>query len=598
MSFATEKEKPVSNKVVLVEMSIGRNQINWLNYSAGIWYYRFNTFKKNVSHSFLDGNFLFGPFGSSDTSDSGINFTPFDVQSVSVDSETYTEQSSIADLISNNKSWYYTRDETEFFIHVDGFDDPRNHIVIIGLTMALSNKEKHINNGYYEPLVKGSFVITKSKDPLEFGIIRMDGATLDLGNLDGRFDDFTDSIVFGQPIDVKYGIDGLDGTEMDYADYRQVGKFHIDDIDIGWPDCKIKLIDFRDQFSRKIPTNTFDQTTYPNLADRNVGKSIPLVWGLVYRVPVICINDEETSPANYAFKTVDVSDHTDGIIDIPQVYVDGLPVTHSNENLALATFTLSTSDYSPGQIVTADLEGFDDTLGALDDNSLDVIEDMLDTYLVIPYDSDHYDQTEWNAIKASTKNVGIFVGKPTEIKQIIQKIQVSNFGNMIVHDDGTYTFRILDRTAAASETVELNEYFTKPRIKYIRNRYLSKVEIGYSQNHGDGSYQWYPKDDLEAAIVAEYKKYKSKEIQTYLTNAVDAQDLAEKYMDLWGKVRGEISTTTGIQNIEFEISDIQNLTLDRITRGWKGARKTEIISLKKDMLGTGQVNIKGLDLDD
>ena len=599
MSFTTEKEKSVSNHVVLAEIDMGRKQINWLNYCAGIWYYRFNTFKKNQEHSFLYGNFLFGPFLSSDTSDSGINFTPFDVGSCIVDGEGYTEQTSIANLISNNKSWYYDRDKTEFYIHVDGFDDPRNHRVIIGLTMTLSNKAKHINGGYYEPRIRGIFSISKSKDPLEFGIIRMDGGSMDLDNKDGFFDDFTDSIVFGQPTDIKYGIDDIDGTEMDYADYKQVGKFYIDDIDIGWPDCKLSLIDYRDRLSLKIPTNVYDQTTYPNLSDRNVGKSIPLPWGPVYRYMPICTNEEDGVAANYSFKLADVTDHASGIISIDKVVVDTTDVTaYKTDYLSDGYFTLPTAYYTPGQKVYVDFTGFDDGLGALDDNSLDVIEDILYTYLSIPYNATYYDTTEWAAIKDSTKDIGFILDKPTEIKKIIENIQQSNFGGFIVHDDGKYTFRMLDRTKIADETVLLNEYFTPPRIRYIRSRYLSKVSIGYAKDYGNNDYRRYLKDDLEADIVAEYKKSKWKEIETYLTNETDAKWLAEKYMDLWGKVRGEITTKTGIQRSEFEIDDVKNLTLDRRDRGWKGPMKTEIIGLQKDLLGTGKVAIRGLVIGD
>jgi len=598
VSFATEKEKTVSNKYVLVEINMGRVQGKWLNYCAGIWYYRFNTFKEDQEHSFLSGNFLFGPFLSSDTSDSGINFTPFDVGSCKVDGGAYSEQSSIANLISNNESWYYDRDATEFYIHVDDFDDPRNHTVIIGITISLSNKEKHINGGYYEPRIMGSFIINKTKDPLEFGIIRKDGGTLQLNNEDGFFDDFANSVVHGQPVDIKYGIDDIDGTEMDYADYQQIGKYLIDDIDIGWGDCKLSLIDYRDNFSLKIPTNTFDQTTYPNLADKYVGRAIPLIWGEVFNFPVICTNDEESTPANYSFKICDVSDHTDGINDIVQVYVNGEAVSHSNEDLTNATFTLSTSDYAPGQTVTADIKGFDDGLGAMDDNSLDVIEDILDTYLNITYNATNYDTTEWAAIKSSTKDVGIGLDQPIEIREIIEIIQRSNFGGFLVHDDGTYTFRQLDRTVAADETVLLNEYFTPPRIRFNRNRYLSKISIGYAHDHANKNYRWYVNDDLEADIFAEYQKYKSREIETYLTNATDAEWLADLHMDLWQKVRGEIITQTGIQNIDFEVDDIHNLTLDRRDRGWKGTKKTVIIGLKKDLLGTGKVLITGLDIED
>jgi len=599
VSYATEKEKKLSDKVVLVELDIGRKQQNWLNYCAGIWYYRFNSFTRNQDHSFGYGNFLFGPFLSSEKMDSGIIFNPFDVGSCFVDGEEYVnEVSSIVNLISTNKSWYYDRNETEFYLHIDKFGDPRLHRVLLGITIALSNKAKHINGGFYEPRVKGIFVIDKSKDPLEFGVIRFDGGNLTLNNEDGFFDSFTRSIIFGQPVVTRYGIDGFDGTEMDYADYKKIATTYIEDISIGWKHCTLSLIDYRKKLSRKLPIHNFDKNTYPYLADKNEGKPVPLGYGTVYNQLVICTNEEEPSPANYSFKVCDISDHPYGIKDIIQVYVGGAKVTHSNENITDATFTLSSTDYSPGKKVTCDYEGYVNGSSDLIENSLDVLEDLLYVYLDIAYNSTNYDTAEWAAIKSSTKNIGFSINDYEEINCIISNIALSNFANFIIRDDGRYTFRILDRAAAAEETVYLDEYFDEPVIEYAGSRFLSSVKIGYAKDYENKEYRWYVKDDLEAEIVAEYKKHRSIEPETYLVNETDAQWLAEKYMDLMRSVRGIITTRTGVQNNEFEIGDIKNLVLDRRDRGWEGSLKTEIIGLQKDLLGTGKVTIKGLVLVD
>jgi len=594
MSFATEKEKASSNKIILAEIDIGRYQQDWLNYCAGFWYYRFNTFKQNQEHSFGYGNFCFGSFGSSGTFDSGIKFVPFDIKSCFVDGEEYYEASSIVDMIATNKSWYYDRDETEFYIHIDKFEDPRFHKIIVGLTLALSNKSKHINNGYYEPKIKGHPVISKTKDPLEFGIIRFDGGSLTLDNEDGFFDNFVDSIVFGQPARILYGIDELDGTEMAYSDYKKICKRYIETINTKWLECQLGLVDYRKLLSRKIPINIYDKTTYPYLADKNIGKSIPLGWGPIYNAPVTCTNDEESAPSNYSFKICDVSDHSYGIKAIDQVYVGDVKVNHSNANLTGATFTLSTTDYKPGQKVTCDYRGYVNASSELIDNSLNILEDILYIYLAIPYNSEYFNQTEWDDAKSKAFDIGLFLEKPEKITEIIEKTALSNFGNFIILDDGRYTFRILDRTASASKTVLLNEYFDEPEIDFDGNKFISKIRIGYAKDHENNEYRWYQDDSLENEIVAEYKKHSDRDFETYLTNETDAKDLAAKFMDLMQKVRGTIKTRTGIQNIEFEVSDIVNLTLDRRDRTWKGPLKTEIIGLKKDLLGTGKVSIEGL----
>jgi hypothetical protein len=534
--------------------------------------------------------------------DSGNNFTPFDIGSFFVDGEEYTnEESSIADCVSTNKSWYYDRDETVLYMHIDGGEDPRLHHIIVGVTIGLSNKSKHVNDGYYRPCIAGGFSIEKSVDPLEFGVVRFSGTkNIQLHNEDGYFDNFMDNILYGQPARAKYGIDDMDGTEMSYADYRQVMKLYIEKFTLNWTRCQMVLVDYRKLFSRKLPIRFFNKDDYPNLKDSNVGKPIPLTWGPAYNVEAVCTNDEESgSPANYTFKLVDVTDHANGIKSIDKVTVENTDKTaYKTDDLTNGQFTLPSAHYSPGQRVYVDYQGFVDGGSNLIKNSLDVIEDILDTYLEVPYNANNYNTTAWEAIQASTKNLGVHIGKQEKVSTIIGKIALSNFGYFIQQDDGLFTFKILDRTAAADETVLLNEYFDEPEIDFDGSRYLSSVRIGYAKDQANDEYRWYEDNSLESDIVAEYKKYNSKDYETYLTSKSDAQDLAGKFMDFMKEVRGTLVTATGIQRVDFEIGDVKNLTLDRRDRGWKGALKTAIIGLKQDLTGTGKVTITGLILVD
>jgi len=342
MSFETAKEEKISDKILLLELDLGRKQQNYINYCVPVWCYRFNTFKRAQEHSFGYGNFGFGPFMSSGTMDSGINFTPFDIGSFFVDGEEYTnEESSIADCVSTNKSWYYDRDETVLYMHIDGGEDPWFHTVIIGIIVGLSNKSKFINEGYYRPCIAGGFSIEKSVDPLEFGVVRFSGTkNVSILNEDGYFDNFMDNIVYGQPARVKYGIDDMDGTEMSYADYRQVMKLYIEKFILNWTRCQMVLVDYRKLFSRKLPIRFFNKDDYPNLKDSNVGKEIPLTWGPAYNVEAVCTNEEESgSPANYTFKLVDVTDHTNGIKSIDKVTVETTDKTaYKTDDLANGQF--------------------------------------------------------------------------------------------------------------------------------------------------------------------------------------------------------------------------------------------------------------------
>lgn len=608
MAWVDVKDESIADRYVLAELSLGRKQGQWVPYEAGIWYYHFWKYSLNKTYGYKKG-FLLG-YKESGTGDLGVKYKPVDINSCFVDGEEYTEATSLANMIATNKRWWYEQGDIRFYIHIDGFDPPHAHIILIGALWGIANKDKNINGAYYEPRLKGSVTINKSKDPLGFGIIRHETSGLETNNEDGYFDKLKDSVISFQPVDMKYGIDTVDGTIMDYADYLDVGRSYIESHKLDWQKCNMELVDYRKLLSRQLPVNVFDQTTYPYLKDSNVGKSIPLVWGPVYKAPVTCTNEEESGPpVDYSFKLCDVSDHTDGIEAIDQVYVykddKWTEVTHGNEDLALATFTLPSAaganQYKSGQKVGVDFKGFkvpDFPSGYyLDDNSLDVIEDILNTYLSITYNATNYDQTEWAAAKANAKVQGIFLDKPIEISKIIGTIAFSNFADFIELDNGKFTFRIFDRQASSAGTIELNELFGIPGIEHTGANFITKAIVGYAKDWSGNDYRWYIDDTLEDEIHAEYKKYQEKKLETYLTNAADAQALAESYIDLGKKDRGIIRFQTGCKYMDLEIGDTYSVTLDRRQSAWMGVQRIAIIGLSK-VLTMGKVDVTGLMLDE
>lgn len=591
MAFTDVSDESIADRYVLAELSLGRKQGQWVPYEAGVWYYHFYKYSLNQTYGYKKG-FLLG-YKESGTDNLGIKYNPIDINSCYVDGEEYTEASSLANMIATNKRWWYAPDEVRFYIHIDGFDPPHAHIVVVGITWPIANKAKNINSMYYEPRLMGSVTIEKSKDPLEFGVIRHTTSGLQMHNEDGFFDEIKESVVTYQPVYMKYGVDLLDGTIMAYANYQDVGRRHIENYGLTWKQFNISLVDGRKILSRKIPTNVYNQTAYPNLSDKNIGKSIPLVWGIVKNVPCIC-TDEEASPSNFNFKCANVSDHGSGIRAITTAYVNGVEETIQSTDLTNGEFTIANTDYAPGQKVTADITGFD--FAADDDNPLDIIEDILDTYQSIAYNATNFDTAEWATAKALAYDVGIFIDKPTEISKIIEKIGVSNFGNFIDKDDGKYSFRIFDRQAASTRTITVSEIFGEPNISWAGSRFLTKVKVGYAQDYSEKQFAWYEDDTAESDVHAENKKYQEKEPETYLVNAADAQSLAEDYIDLMKSIRGVVNVTVGTKHMDLEIMDIITITLDRRQSAWFGELRCQVIGLRKNLM-SGKVDITGLVLD-
>ena len=437
-------------------------------------------------------------------------------------------------------------------------------------------------------------ILKKTKDPLYFGIIKYDGGMLTLNNADGHYDDITDNYTLGQPVTIKYGFDDT------YSNYETIFKGYVENLELTYDECNIEIMDNRKKLSKVLPTNFFDKTTYANLHDEDVGKPIPLVWGTCKRVPCICVNRAQGGSPDWTFKVADVADHANGIDAISACYVDGQDGTIDSTDVANGTFVIANANYSPGQKVTADVVGFEDGAAAVIDDPLDIIEDILNTYLSISYDSDNFDTTEWAAAKSDSlsADIGLWVGEETEIIDIIEQISLSAFGNFIIKDDGTYTFRIFDSTDAASETLGKREILKDGGVSvaYDGTEFLTSCNVSYLRNWGDDSFAWFNHTSSESDIYNKYRKYQNKDFETLLTAAADAEALADALMAYMDDVMALITIQTSVQNIQLEIGDIVNFTPDRPDRTWMGSTKVEIIGRDIDLLNN-IVTLVGREID-
>ena len=578
MSFTTFKEKSVSQKTVLVEIDLGNLQTKWFNHRPGVWYWQFNTHRTNAQHSYLRGNFGFGNYLRSSTGQSGIFDRPVDIQSVKVDSVAYTKDTSRANVVEANKSFFYDKNTTRLYVHFDNFDKPSLSTVIIGQLLGLSNRAININDIYYEPLLEGVPTISKKKDSLYFGIVSYDGGNYTFNNVGKEFDRITDSFIFGQSVATKYA-----GNTEAYADYRTINKGYLERLQLNYETAGMDIIDNRKQLSRKIPNTYFDQTTYPDIKDRNVGKPIPLAWGAVDNVPIISTNEDKSGSGNYEFLIAEVTDHTTGITKIVQIYVDGIATTWANASLSNATFELTTGLYKAGQKVTGDIQGF--KLGStMDDNALDVIENIMSTYQSIAFTSDNFNTTEWDANKSSQKDVGIFLNKEKELIDVIENVAESNFATFLIHDDGRYTWRVFNKNSTSIRTIEKEEFLSQPELDYDGNEFLTSVNIKYKQDWANKDFASYNNTISESTIFDQYSKYQTREIETVLTSDTDAFSLSTKLMDYMKNVPSIISIETGIQNIDLEIGNTVNFNVDRVDSAWLGDVKVEIVGIEKSIM--------------
>ena len=354
----------------------------------------------------------------------------------------------------------------------------------------------------------------------------------------------------------------------------------------------MRIADNRKKLSRTLPTRTFEKATYANLHANDVGKPIPLAYGECYHYPVVCTNKAQAASTAFTFQICDVTEHTSGIESIDTVYIDGKSVTVKTKDTTTAQFILDVGVYSPtsaqsGAEVLCDFSGYLNGAGALDDNALDVVEDLMNTYLSIPYTTAYYDTTVWAASKGSALNVGFAIDKETKVIDIIEKIALSTFGSFIIKDDGLFTFKIFNSGTTATDTIYKEEYLEPPSIQFNDNEYLTSCSVGYKNNHA-----WYDNKDDESTIYQKYGKYQAKEFETFLTSTSEANSLSDSIMDYMQDIKGIANIKTSIQNITLDIGDVVNFELDRVNQDWMGETKVEIVDIQKNLL-EGTVELAG-----
>jgi len=123
--------------------------------------------------------------------------------------------------------------------------------------------------------------------------------------------------------------------------------------------------------------------------------------------------------------------------------------------------------------------------------------------------------------------------------------------------------------------------------------YLTSVSVGYSKDHNKRSYARYLDESQETDIYALYNHYQHVDYDTLLTNATDAQALAEELMDYMKDPQMIITNTVGVSYMEKDIGDICNLNGDRPEKTWMGSIKCEIVGIYKELSDNPKVTLVG-----
>ena len=287
------------------------------------------------------------------------------------------------------------------------------------------------------------------------------------------------------------------------------------------------------------------------------------------------------------FEVADTTDHASGIMSVTAAYKSGESIVLAGQSVLNGSFTISYTQYTPtatdrGAVWTADFSGYD-AAGAMITNACDIMKDIADVYGDITYNSDNYDDTEWDTEDDDALDCALYLDKETEIPEIFEQLCLSTFGVFIEKDDGRYTFRIIDTSASASETIGKTKIKGSPGVSHDGGVFLSSCKVGYKKNWDKNEYRWLSETTDETDLATKYGQYNEHQFETLLTNATDAQTLATRIMNYHGTIAPEITITVPVEYVDLEIGDIININTDRKDTTFIGTVKTEIIGITKNI---------------
>ena len=549
-----------SKKILLCEMDIGQGQDFWTNYRAGVWMVNFNKYYPDIDSSLLAGVSAQDISKVGSVKASGVSLRPVATK---------------ADVQANDSSFHYDSNFKSLYVHCPDGDDPDLFLMMIGVSYGTANHGGVYSGFIYEGRLISVPSIAKSKDPLFFGVVSFEGGDVTIDNTNGKFDRFAeDNDVFGNAARLLLGFD-----DMPYEDFIPRMSGYMERVQVTQTQLTVGIQDKRKQLSRSLPPNVFDDSTYPNIKEKNVGKGIPLGYGSIKNAPVVCTNEEESGPSNWQFKICDTEFHS--IKEITTVYVEGVSKTPTATDLDEATFMLNLGDYNKGDDVTCTFKGYVDALGNLIENGLHVVRDLLLNYYGVKYNSNFYNIARWDEGKAPAVNY--FIKKEKKLIDIIGEIAETVQGDFIVNDDGRFAFRIYDPYAGAVQRIYQRQLLEVPQFEYDPSEVLTSIKVGYAKDWAEDEYLWLDDKSQETDIFKKFKTYLSEDFETLLTTKAAAQDFADKRLELSGDVKKTFTVLLKPgQVILREIDDVIIVTVMRPAKTMLNDCKAEIIGIEND----------------
>lgn len=442
----------------------------------------------------------------------------------------YSPAATLNDCVSQEESFFWDNDTQTIYVHFEQSSSWYNGNYSYGRAYGFANEDVlYIDDTEYLPLLRGVPSIAQQQDLQNYGKLAFINGSITLDNASGDIDWMIDVDLNGQEI-IMYDLDNDDITQNSTARSNLVSlaTFYIEDTGIGNDETDIRVQDLRKAENISIPVDKFAVDDYPNIEEKYINKSIPLLYGPISEALATPVDGDSTGNVTFRLcKTLTVL----GQVQIFEADV-WTNVSTVSEDLSAGEFVLAYADCRKGGTTTGDVLKCQvlSAAGEVVTYASDVIKLLNLEGLGITYNNSNYDTTEWEQEETSLSEVGVLFDKSIFLFDAIKQVQSgANIGfRYEIKAEGRRTIRIDDNTRDIAYTVDPTEIKNRTSLRVETDSTLlaAIAQINYKQNYESGDYRVERNTDFQTEVVERYRQSPTLEIDTLLQTEALAEERA------------------------------------------------------------------------
>ncbi len=526
-------------------------RIAWVNHAPGIWYASFA-----------------GDFGLTDETywipdpaTLPVNY----INTVIVDLRSrLTPVASIAAL-ATEPSFFWDNAVKLLYMRLENFDPPGLHDISPGQIHGFSDRGVvYVDDLYYAPLLVSTPKLDIGQDLQGETKPAFFAGPVELSNAGGDLDELKDDPVYGNDFYIAH----LDDEDVDAegnatrTDLKYRAALYVEDYSIGLQRMVLAVKDRRAAQNIEIPIERFSADDYPDIDETYIGQVIPLVYGQVREMPAVPLSDPTGSGAvDYRVASTMMSIGTVYTLQ-DEVWTVATPTA---SDAVAGTFTLAAGDARNASGGLYDCKVVDST-GIAVTYASDVIKDLFDRILGVPYNAIQFDTTEWATEETGLTTVGLAIMKPIKLYDLIGDLCAG--ASVAVRFEflptGKRTIRLDDWSRTVSRHVPSVDIANAEVIEVDTDTGLlaATVVIEHSRSYVTDVARRYEDTSQAEAVLHAYRQQPTLTLPTHLINSTHAALRAAHAVERFTDVHGIVDLNLmGAQYLDLRIYDVITVEL-------------------------------------